>query len=696
MSDKVLNLLVIDEEQLYAEHLVGLLSAYYDEVNLGFWDEKSELVKALRNSWDVLIFHRAYDMAFTDIVGLVQEMNLDLPMIELLGENESPSITQTGLPELIEGDMIKSLVVGQDDKIILAICLQTAYAKARRELSSLRHILKESEQRANILIKNSKSAVAYIDQGMHIFANDPYLELFGYNSMDEIIGVPVVDLISGGDNVKGFKQFLRKFDKGDRSQVEFAFESKKTNGETFASKLQLASATYDGEPVVQMIIQQNDANVAEIAKKLAAAERQDNLTGLANRLGFSEKLQEVRNDAVNHNIASAVVYVAIDNIGKINSSTGLTGVDTTIKYIANMLEEHFEDGFVARFSDSTFAIAISDVHKDKLLKTAEQVRQKVENLLIEVGTRTVTTTLSIALVMIDSNSPEPEVLIDRALEVVRQINQSTDGVGNKVHAFDISEHASDDDDALAEYIQNALANNRFKLRYQPIYDINTDSSDLFEVYVTLPMADGSELTLDKFSQLAKKHNLLDKLDRWVLINASKALAITRKQQPNARLLIGLSASSLNDTQLPKVATQLMKAIGDSGTPPLVFQFLESDLVDYLAVAKRQFMALADIHCPVGIQSFGITAKSAETLEHLSPTMVRLARNYTKDLDRADNLETVKTLVAKASEQGVDTLMPYIEDAGTMSMAWSIGARYLQGDYLQPAGDDLIYAVPQEG
>lgn len=330
MSDKVLNLLVIDEEQLYAEHLIGLLSAYYDEVNLGFWDEKSELVKALRNSWDVLIFHRAYDMAFTDIVGLVQEMNLDLPMIELLGENESPSITQTGLPELIEGDMIKSLVVGQDDKIILAICLQTAYAKARRELSSLRHILKESEQRANILIKNSKSAVAYIDQGMHIFANDPYLELFGYNSMDEIIGVPVVDLISGGDNVKGFKQFLRKFDKGDRSQVEFAFESKKTNGETFASKLQLASATYDGEPVVQMIIQQNDANVAEIAKKLAAAERQDNLTGLANRLGFSEKLQEVRNDAVNHNIASAAVYVAIDNIGKINSSTGLTGVDTTI------------------------------------------------------------------------------------------------------------------------------------------------------------------------------------------------------------------------------------------------------------------------------------------------------------------------------------------------------------------------------
>lgn len=404
MSNKVLNLLVIDEEQLYAEHLIGLLSNYFDDINLGFWDEKAELVKGLRNSWDVLIFHRAYDMAFTDVVGIIQEMSPDLPIIQLIGADEAPMVNEAGLPELIEGDMIKTLQVGQDDKIVMAVCLQAAYVQSRRQLSNLRHILKESEQRANILIKNSKSAVAYIDQGMHIFANDPYLELFGYDSVDDIIGVPVVDLISGGDNVKGFKQFLRKFDKGDRSQVEFAFESKKTDGTTFASKLQLAAATLEGEPVTQMIIQRNDANAAEIAKKLAAAERQDPLTGLANRIGFNEKIEEVRNDTVTHGIPAALVYVTIDGIGKINSSTGLSGVDTTVKYIANLLSESFEDGFVARFSDSTFAIVVSDVNKDKVLAIAQAVCTKVENLLIEVGTRTVTTTLSVGIVMIDGNA----------------------------------------------------------------------------------------------------------------------------------------------------------------------------------------------------------------------------------------------------------------------------------------------------
>lgn len=694
MAQKQLNLMVIDEEQLYAEKLVGLLSHYFDDVNLGFWDEKAELVKALRSNWDVLVFSRAYDMNITDVVGILHEQGASVPIIHLLQEGETPIVNEAGLPEMIDGDMIKTLSVGQDFEMVLAICLLANYSQANRQMIHLRGILKESEQRANILIANSKSAVAYIDQGVHIFANAPYLEMFGYDNMDDIIGVPVVDLISGGDNVKGFKQFLRKFDKGDRSQVEFEFESKRTDGTTFASKLQLASATFEGEPVAQMIIQHNDANAQELARQLAAAARQDTLTGLTNRTGFSEDLARVFDEA-QHGIPCALLYISMDNIGQINSSTGITGVDTSIKYIANLLNDVFDMGYVSRFSDSTFAVLLSDTKKDKVMELAESVRAKTETLLIEIGTRTVTTTLSVGVVMMDVNSPDADTIVTRAVDLVSAIHTDTDGQGNQVRLFDISEHASADEGALAEYVQSALAQNRFVLKYQPVYDINTDTSDLFEVFVTLPMADGTEMTFDKITPIAKKHNLLDKIDRWVLINACKQLAITRKTHPNAHLLIGLTNASLADTNLAKIVLQLVKAVGDTGVHPITLQFLEQDLVDYLAVAKRQFMALADIKCPTAIQNFGTTAKSEETVGHLSPTMARLARNYTKDLDRPANMETTQRLVATASDQGTSVLMPYIEDAQTMSMAWSIGARFLQGNYLQPAETDLVYAPPAE-
>ena len=44
-SQSLLNLLVINDDQLYAERLVQLLSPYYDSVNLGFLDDKEELLK---------------------------------------------------------------------------------------------------------------------------------------------------------------------------------------------------------------------------------------------------------------------------------------------------------------------------------------------------------------------------------------------------------------------------------------------------------------------------------------------------------------------------------------------------------------------------------------------------------------------------------------------------------------------------
>lgn len=688
MAQNILNLLVIDENQLYAERIVELLSAYFDEVNLGFLDDKAEFVKALRQEWGVVVFAHAYDMSFTDVVGVLQAHDSFVPVIEVVADDAAVG----ELPAMMDGDMIKSLKRGEEAKLVLAICLLAANSQSRRQSCMLNAILKEAEQRANVLISNSKSAVAYIDQGVHIFANQPYLDMFGYKSMDELVGVPVVDIIATGDDIKAFKQFLRRFDKGDRSQVEFDFESKTRDGTIFASKLQLASATFDGEPVVQMIIQQNDSNAAEIAKKLAEVTRQDALTGLPNRIGFSEKLEEAYGDA-QKGVKSTLVYVSIDDIGKVNSAAGLAGVDTTVKYLANLISEEAGDGYVGRFSDSTFAVLLFDTKKEKATAFAQKVLERTQNSLIETGSRTITVTLSIAVVELDANTPDIQTLLSRAIETIGDIANETDGQGNKVRLFDISEHASEDEGALVEYIQNALVQNRFVLKFQPTYDIETDLSDLFEVYVTLPMADGSELTFDKIVPIAAKNNLLDKIDRWVLINACKQLAQTRKTHPKASLLIALSAASLADGNLPKMVVQLVKAVGEQNDYPIVLQFHEQDLVDHLAVAKRQFMALTNIGCPTAIQNFGLTAKYEGVLEHLSPQMARLARNYTKDLEKPDNLEAVQALVAKAKEHGVQTLMPYIENAQSMSMAWTVGARYLQGNYLQPAANTLVYAEP---
>ena len=697
-TQSILNLLVIDDDQLYAERIVDLLGSYYDSVNLGFLDDKEELLKALRQPWDTLVFGQAYDMNFTEVVGIVQEQGIDLPMICLISEDTAANAHNAdGLPSILNGTMVKALSADQEMAVVMAICLLHDNLRSRQQLKTLQHVISEAEQRANVLIKNSKSAVAYIDQGIHIFANDPYLQLFGFESMNDIIGIPVIDLIAGGDNIKAFKQFLRQFDKGNRKDVEFNFESKRTDGSTFEAKLQLAVATLDGEPVTQIIIQQNNANSADVAKRLAAAERKDSLTGIDNRLGFELQLTKVYEQAKQGALTAGLFYIQLDNVGKIRSSLGLRGIDTTVQQVAYALDELMTnevaaDSYVSRFSDTAFTILVENQNTAALEKLAKKIGSTISDMLIEVDKRTTSTTASIAIVKIEKNTPEPKVLLERALDAINQIMIETSNHGDTYHLYDASEHANSDDHALAESLVDAIANNRFELSFQPIYDINHDRSDFFEVYLRLPLADANNtvLTPDQFMAVAKAHKLLEKIDRWILINACKKINDVRKSHPDARLLVQLTNASLIDKKLPSVASQLINAVGGKAGA-LTLQFNEKDIADHLTVAKSQFKALNQVNCQLGINNFGSSAKSVELANFVQPDMVRLARNYVDSLDNPENLETVKSLIMRTNEISVDVLMPYIEDAATMSVAWSVGARYLQGYYLEAPSNTIKVA-----
>ena len=689
-TQSLLNLLVIDADQLYAERLVDLLGSYYDSVNLGFLDDKDELLKSLRQSWDVLVFGQAYDMNFTDVVAIIQEQDIDLPSVCLISKNTVANAhNDEGLPSIMNGTMVKALYVEQETAVIMAIRLLHENLHSRQQLKTLQSVLSEAEQRANVLIKNSKSAVAYIDQGIHIFANDPYLQLFGFEAMNDIIGIPVIDLIAGGDNVKAVKQFLRQFDKGNRKDVEFNFESRRKDGSTFEAKLQLAIATLDGEPVTQIIIQQNNSNSIEVAKRLAEAERKDSLTGIDNRHSFEEQLAAAYEQARKGALTAALLYVQLDNVGKIRSSLGLQGIDSTVKQVANTLDELIVDGHVSRFSDTAFTILVENQTTAALEKLAEQIGMSISKMLIEVDKRTTNTTASTAIVKIEKNTPEPRVLLERAMDAINQIMIETSNHGGRYHLYDASEHANSDDYALAESLVDAITNNRFELLFQPIYDINHDRSDFFEVFLRLPLANAENtvLTPEQFMAVAKSHQLLEKIDRWVLINACKRVNEVRKTHPEARLLVQLTSASLIDKKLPSVASQLINAIGGKAGA-LTLQFNEKDISDYLTVAKSQFTALSQVNCKLSINNFGSSIKSVELANFVHPNMVRLAHNYVEGIDAADNLETVKSIIVRTNEINVDVLMPYIEDAATMSVAWSVGARYLQGNYLEMPSNSI--------
>ncbi len=574
-AKKQLNLLVIDNNQAYAKHVRELLTPYYKEIHLDVLKDKGLFVNGLTGKkWDVAIYVQGYDMQLIDVIYIIKEQKVDLPVISLLSEETAKEgINEQGFASVINDSLLKAISADKDEHILLAIILY-------QQISEKLHTIRALSSRVN-------------------------------------------------------------------------------------------------------------ANSTEIAKKLALLQRTDRVTGLENRQGFMERLEKTRKIVKAKKQTAGLMYARLDNLDKINGSLGVQGLDTTIKQVANTLTQFFNKDYVSCFSDGIFTIIIENTNKEQLQQSAEDIRQAVDDILIEVGHRTADTTFSIGLVLIEENCPSVDAILARAVEAFNQVMINTNDKGNACHLYDPSQYIDNNDDALAEYLTRSLNENNFLLSYQPIYDIDTDTSARFEVYTGLKLSDGKKMLYSEFASVATENNLLGKIDRWILINACKQLSKVRQTYPEASIIVNLSSAMLIDKQLVRIIAHLIKALkGDASA--LTLQFDEKDIMDYLTVAQKQFSALAQLNCQVSMKSFGSTEKSMEVAEFVKPSIVRLDKSCMNDLSNANELETVKELINAINEHNIQVLMPYIEDASTLSVAWSIGARYLQGAYFQPPTTEMSF------
>ena len=85
----------------------------------------------------------------------------------------------------------------------LVVRRELAHVVERRRYEHMQRALRETEQRCQLLLQSSSAAIAYVHEGMHIYANRTYLGLFGFDGFedgfedtDALLGLPLMDLAS--------------------------------------------------------------------------------------------------------------------------------------------------------------------------------------------------------------------------------------------------------------------------------------------------------------------------------------------------------------------------------------------------------------------------------------------------------------------------------------------------------------------
>ncbi|HEX5277768.1 MAG TPA: EAL domain-containing protein [Fluviicoccus sp.] len=673
-------------------------------------DNTEEIVKSLKNAgtptrpqlvdnledfedtlnsqpWDlVLAGEEVSGGSYSEALQSIRNRDKDIPLIVLLKNYDENMIV-----EALESGAVDAIVFDQHQHVVFCIRREIKNLYHRRAQRNAESLLKETEKRCQLLLENSRDAIAYVHDGMHIYANTSYVELFGYESGDDLEGMPVIDLVAKED-LAGFKDYLRAYGKGEKISTDLRFHGVKADGDKIDAMMQLSAASYDGEQCTQIVIRRDDgkAKAAMLAEQLKVVTSLDSLTGLPNRQRFEENLEEALIKVRREKSQCALFYMSMDNVPQINAAAGIVGTDGVITALSQVLRDLLAEGVLARFSDSTFTALLPETQADTAKATAEKLCHAVHERLFDIpGGKTIQTSLSIGIAMIGETAPDAPEILSRAVNAAEKVKLLTKGVGNGINMYNPAENAMANDSALRELLAEALEQSKFKLLFQPLFDVEDETAQFFEVFVRLPLADGKLMTPDEFMPVAQRYQLGSKIDRWVMINASKRLKEHLARHPGSRLLINLTAESLQDPSLADLAGKLAKAIDPKGQP-LVIQFSENDVVTYLKQAKEHSALLKAAGCPLSITNFGCTVNPMNTLKHVDVEFIKLDRSFTQDLSKEEHLDMTKKMAADINGLNKRLIVSYVENATTVSKLWTMGVRYLQGYYLQPPSENLVY------
>ena len=169
------------------------------------------------------------------------------------------------------------------DHVQASVRAEWADLEARRALRRLEAQVRETERRCDALIDSSRDPIAYIHEGMHIRANAAYLEMFGFESFEDIEGMSLLDLIAP-QHVDELQAAAQAAVQGRGAAAALRDSRRATlDGNSFPAVMEFTAATYEGEACLQIVFRRQDGRTRNSPREVEELRQRDQVTGLLNR-----------------------------------------------------------------------------------------------------------------------------------------------------------------------------------------------------------------------------------------------------------------------------------------------------------------------------------------------------------------------------------------------------------------------------
>ncbi|MBP6798743.1 MAG: EAL domain-containing protein [Luteimonas sp.] len=688
--ENALRLLIVDDKVDDAEAIVSGLRNAGIAVRPVRAADAEELDAAIAGSADlVLVALASRALPFADALQRVSASGKDLPVIAVADR-------------LYEEEYDRALSAGaravalrhRPGQLLSQVHNEWEDLEARRAQRRLEARVRETERRCDALIESSRDPIAYVHEGMHIRANAAYLEMFGYESFEDVEGMSLLDMV-GPQHVEDFKQLLKSLAKGEPPPPRYELEARDLEGNAFPASMEFTQAQYEGEPCLQVVFRRQEFD-PELAHELEELRQRDQVTGLLNRPTFLRALEDAVDDAGQNHGQHGLLMIEADHYHKLLQDIGLDSADALLAAIGGRLRASLQDegapagAVAARFSEHTLAVLLRDADYAATSALAERILQAFAGHVFAIGNRSSAITASIGGVQIGEKIASVSQVLAKATQGV----ESSAGVGgNRYEIFDPAATDRAEEEHVRAWVarlRDALDNDRFVLHYQPIISLQGDTGAVYETLLRLDQGDGTLIQPGNFMQIATEHGLLGDIDRAVL---GKAIAVIgQRMQANrpTTLLVKVSQAALDDVRLAQFIGEQLTEHGVPGEY-LVLQLPEAKVFTHLKATQAFADAIGQYDCRLALEQFGVGLDSFQLLAHLKPNLLKIDRSFVEDLPKnEENQARIRDIARRARELGIRTIAEFVQDAASMSILFSAGADYVEGHFLAPAGPAMNY------
>jgi len=419
----------------------------------------------------------------------------------------------------------------------------------------------------------------------------------------------------------------------------------------------------------------------------------DSLTGLPNRAGFEEMVEQ-RGVTDGVGADHAILLLDLARFSRINEHIGPMAGDELIITVARRLKSSLRSGdILARTGGDEFAIStrVAGGRAD-VREMARRIRGCFDHPF-RIGELKVSVDCALGCAIQPTTETDVADQIRHAQIALKRAKQT-----DRIEIYEPeSAMLSDNRFGLETELRNAIEEDRLHLAFQPLIELATGKVAGFEALARWDKQDGHSISPSEFIPIAEDSGLIVPLGQWAIGKAAAVLA-DWDQQNGGKVVDCYFSVNVSAIQLLRddVAAVVRQALDTHkiGGERLMIELTESAIIGDPDLALSVLSELKSLDARVAMDDFGTGYSNLAYLQRLPLDVLKIDRSFVEHMvDDRDKVAIVRTIQSLAEVLGMKTTAEGVETADQARLLSALGCDFGQGYlFARPmhSGDALAY------